>query len=34
VSEASFRIVATYTGSDPGMPKTISIDQDMRFTQE
>jgi hypothetical protein len=34
VSDSSFRIVATYTGSDPGMPKTISIDQDMRFTQE
>src|SRR5205085_7418276 len=34
VSDSSFRIVATYTGSDPGMPKTIAIDQDMRFTQE
>ena len=34
VSESSFRIVATYTGSDPGMPKTISVDQNMTFTQE
>jgi hypothetical protein len=34
VSDSSFRIVATYTGSDPGMPKTISIDQDMQFTQQ
>ncbi len=34
VSDSSFRIVATYTGSNPGMPKTISIDQDMQFTQE
>ncbi|HXB22367.1 MAG TPA: hypothetical protein VNV88_13340 [Candidatus Solibacter sp.] len=34
VSESSFHIVATYTGSDPGMPKSISIDQTMQITQE
>lgn len=34
VSDTSFRIVATYTGADPGMPKTISIDQTMTITQE
>jgi len=34
VSDSSFRIVATYSGSDPGMPKSMSIDQDMTFTQE
>src|SRR5438046_8265091 len=34
LSESSFRIVATYTGSDPGMPKSISIDQNMTFAQE
>ncbi|HEV3038431.1 MAG TPA: hypothetical protein VHA33_11700 [Candidatus Angelobacter sp.] len=34
VSDSSFRIVATYTGSDPGMPKIISIDQTMTISQE
>ena len=34
LSDSSFRIVATYTGSDPGMPKSISIDQNMTFAQE
>ena len=34
VSDTSFRIVATYTGTDPGMPKTISIDQNMAISQE
>ncbi len=34
VSSGSFRIVATYSGSDPGMPKTISIDQSMQISQE
>jgi len=33
VSDTSFRIVATYGGPDPGMPKTISIDQSMQITQ-
>jgi hypothetical protein len=34
LSDSSFRIVATYTGRDPKMPKTISIDQNMTITQE
>ena len=34
VSSGSFRILATYTGADPGMPKTISIDQSMQISQE
>jgi len=34
VSAGSFRILATYTGADPGMPKTISIDQSMQISQE
>lgn len=34
VSAGAFRIVATYSGSDPGMPKNISIDQSMQITQE
>lgn len=34
VSAGAFRILATYTGSDPGMPKTISIDQSMQISQE
>ncbi len=34
VSAGGFRIVATYSGADPGMPKTISIDQSMQITQE
>ena len=34
IDNASFRIVATYTGSDPGMPKTISIDETMHIKEE
>jgi hypothetical protein len=34
VSSGSFRILATYTGADPAMPKTISIDQSMQISQE
>jgi hypothetical protein len=34
LSAGAFRILATYTGSDPGMPKTISIDQSMQISQE
>ncbi len=34
VSAGGFRIVATYSGPDPGMPKTISIDQSMQISQE
>jgi hypothetical protein len=29
-----FHIVATYSGPDPGMPKTISIDQSMQISQQ
>lgn len=31
---AGFRIVATYSGADTAMPKSISIDQSMRISQE
>jgi len=34
VSDTSFRIIAIYTGTDPGMPKSISIDQNMAMSQE
>ncbi len=34
VSDSAFRIVATYTGTDPGMPRTISIDETMAIHQE
>jgi hypothetical protein len=34
VSAGAFRIVATYSGSDPGMPKTITIDQSMQISQQ
>ena len=35
VSDASFRIVATYSGPEnSGMPKTLSIDQSMEISQE
>ena len=35
VSDASFRIVATYTGPEnSGMPKTLSIDQTMQISQQ
>lgn len=34
VSDSAFRIVATYTGTDPGMPRTISIDETMAIRQE
>lgn len=35
VSDTSFRIVATWTGSESaGMPHTISIDQTMEITQQ
>ena len=34
VGESTFHIVATYTGSDPAMPRSISIDQTMQITQE
>jgi hypothetical protein len=34
VSDGDFRIVATYSGADPGMPKTISIGQSMQISQQ
>ena len=35
VSESSFRIVATYTGTpDPALPKSLSVDQSMQISQE
>ena len=34
ISGDGFRITATYSGPDAGMPKTISVDQLMQFTQE
>ena len=34
VSTGEFHIVATYSGPDPGMPKTISIDQSMQISQQ
>jgi hypothetical protein len=34
VSDSDFRIVATYSGADPAMPKIISIDQSMQISQE
>jgi hypothetical protein len=34
VGAGDFHIVATYSGPDPGMPKTISIDQTMQISQQ
>jgi len=33
-SEASFRILATYSGADPQAPKRISVDETMSLTQK
>ena len=33
VSENAFRIVATYSGSDPQMPRTLSVDESMQVSQ-
>lgn len=33
VSEESFRIIASYGGSDPALPHSLSIDQTMEITQ-
>ena len=33
-SDTGFRIVASYSGSDPGAPKRISVDDEMRMTTE
>jgi hypothetical protein len=34
LGDSSFRIVATYAGPDPGMPRTISVDQSMQVSQQ
>jgi hypothetical protein len=34
VSDGSFRIVATYSGPDPAMPRALSIDQSMQISQQ
>ena len=34
VSDSSFRIVATYSGNDPAMPRSLSIDQTMEVKQD
>ncbi len=34
LGDSGFRIVATYSGADSGMPKTISIDQTMQISQQ
>src|SRR5690348_8278072 len=34
ISDQSFRIVATYAGSDPALPHSLSIDQTMEITQQ
>jgi hypothetical protein len=34
VSSGDFHIVATYSGPDPGMPKTLTIDQTMQISQQ
>jgi hypothetical protein len=34
VTTDDFRIVATYTGADPSMPRTVSINQSMQISQQ
>ena len=34
LNDGGFRIVATYSGSDPGLPHTLSVDQSMEVRQE
>jgi hypothetical protein len=34
VSDGGFRVVATYSGSDPGLPRNLSVDQSMEVHQE
>jgi len=34
ISDGSFRIVATYGGSDAALPHSLSIDQTMEITQQ
>jgi hypothetical protein len=34
VSETEFRIIATYSGPDPGAPKRITVDQTMALRSE
>jgi hypothetical protein len=34
VSDTGFKITATYAGSDPGVPKSLSIDETMQLTSQ
>ena len=34
VSDSGFKITATYGGTDPGAPKSLSIDQTMQISSE
>ncbi len=34
ISDGSFRIIASYGGSDPAMPHSLSIDQTMEIAQQ
>jgi len=34
VSDSGFRITATYSGNEPGAPRSLSIDQTMQFTSQ
>src|SRR6516162_2876786 len=34
VNDGGFRIVATYSGADPGMPKSLSVDQSMMVQEQ
>ena len=34
VSDSGFRITATYSGNEPGAPRSLSIDQTMQITSQ
>lgn len=34
ISDGNFRVVASYSGSDPAMPRSLSIDQTMEIAQQ
>jgi len=34
ISDAGFRVVATYSGDDPALPHTLSVDQTMQINQQ
>ena len=34
VSDSGFKVTATYSGNDPGAPKSMSIDQTMQIASE